>query len=380
MNKLKNLIFLLIIFSTPLTLIFSQKSEISNFENRTLATIPNISKSTVLDRNFIIGFEDYISDHFPNRDAFLVINIKKDFALNKPMINDIIISNDVLLPYFSGFDTTYSNENFDKMATTLKNFNEFCNENEIEFLYVGIPEQSSAFKLYYPEYFNNSMYVSSNLSSDFFNMLSDNSIDFINMSQIFSDNPYKYYSSTDHHFNFFGAYETYLGIANFINNNYFKIDIFDNILVKESNINFLGSRNRKLFGLFDTNDKLYDYDLSIFSDINFTRYDNKTLVESTVFDSSNSTYNYYMGGDKAETIISTNRDELKDLLIIGDSFTNPIETLIYTAFNETRSLDLRYNTEIDLRNYIIDFSPDVIIYIRDDISFINNDGNGNLNI
>ena len=87
-------------------------------------------------------------------------------------------------------------------------------------------------------------------------------------------------------------------------------------------------------------------------------------------------YEIYMGGDIAETIIKTDRPELPNALIYGDSFTNAAETILYSSFNETRSLDLRHYSAKTLREYIDEYKPNVVICIRDDSCFFNMDGNG----
>ena len=82
--------------------------------------------------------------------------------------------------------------------------------------------------------------------------------------------------------------------------------------------------------------------------------------------------------DKAETILRTGRPELPNLLIFGDSFTNPLETLFYTGFNETRSLDLRYYDRKGILEYLEEYRPDVVICIRDDTAYLSTEGNGNI--
>ena len=84
-------------------------------------------------------------------------------------------------------------------------------------------------------------------------------------------------------------------------------------------------------------------------DIPFTRFDNGAAAEATVYalpgsDAEPLTYGLYMGGDIAETVIQTDRPELPNALIFGDSFTNPVECLAYYSFNELRSVDLRHYT------------------------------------
>lgn len=95
-------------------------------------------------------------------------------------------------------------------------------------------------------------------------------------------------------------------------------------------------------------------------------------------DSEPVTYGMFMGGDIAETILTTGRAELSDALIFGDSYTNAIETVFYTGFDETRSLDLRYYEEQTLSDYIDAYRPAVVVCVRDDANYLNFTGNGAL--
>lgn len=92
----------------------------------------------------------------------------------------------------------------------------------------------------------------------------------------------------------------------------------------------------------------------------------KTMVDYTV----------YMGGDIGETIIETSRPSLRKALIVGDSFTNPLETLLWMSFDETRSLDYRHYSEKNLLDYIKEYQPDVVITVRDESVYLSQEGNG----
>ena len=144
---------------------------------------------------------------------------------------------------------------------------------------------------------------------------------------------------------------------------------------------FLGSRNREIYGLWSGNEPLTAG--KVVNEIPFTRLDNGVEVPATLYDlpaddATQVTYDVYMGGDKAETILRTDRPELPNLLIFGDSFTNPLETLFYTGFNETRSLDLRHYTEKGILEYIQEYQPDVVICVRDDTAYLSLEGNGDI--
>ena len=95
-----------------------------------------------------------------------------------------------------------------------------------------------------------------------------------------------------------------------------------------------------------------------------------------LFRSLPTTYNLYMGGDFAETVLETNRPELPNVLIFGDSFTNALETLLYASFNETRILDLRHYQDMSLRDYITEHQPDVVLCIQNDTFYYTASGNG----
>ena len=88
------------------------------------------------------------------------------------------------------------------------------------------------------------------------------------------------------------------------------------------------------------------------------------------------TYSVYMGGDIAETVIDTGRKELPSLLLYGDSFTNPLECLLWRDFNVTYCVDFRYETEKTLDDYLAEYRPDVVLCVRDETTFLSADGNG----
>ena len=88
------------------------------------------------------------------------------------------------------------------------------------------------------------------------------------------------------------------------------------------------------------------------------------------------TYSVYMGGDIGESVITTNRPKLPNILIYGDSFTNPLEALLWTQANELRSIDFRYYTQSTLKDYITEHKPDIVICVRDETAFLSEAGNG----
>lgn len=68
-------------------------------------------------------------------------------------------------------------------------------------------------------------------------------------------------------------------------------------------------------------------------------------------------YAYYYGGDYGEIVLDTRNAQKENLLIVGDSYTNPINGLIASHFGRTHILDMRYyerdmGEPLDLNAYI----------------------------
>ena len=351
----------------------------SYYENRSLAVFPPFGTHEVLEGEYFPQVEAWIGDHLAGRDQLLKLNTRKELALHDPVISDTVVTEDVLLPYHGTVLNHYNEENMTQELDMLQELNEYCSRKGIGFLHVGIPEQSNAFRDRYPSWLNDSSYRDDSLRTDFMAGLAERGIDHLEMAQYLSADYEKFYSKTDHHFNLYGAYETYLRIMEYVNAHYRTAPVTEGLEITPVESSFLGSRNRKLFGLFQSDDRLYTYTLA--DPVPFERYDNGNPVEATVFAADRQNmYNYYMGGDVAETVIHTNRPELPDVLVVGDSFTNALETILYTSFDEMRSLDFRHYTEKSIYDYLKEYQPDVILYVRDDLSYIVTDGNGGLGL
>lgn len=353
-------------------------NQVAYYENRTLADFPQLSQEDVVNGNFA-SIETWMSDHVPLREQFLTLNTWIDSQLlGKPVVNDIILG-DVLLPFnaFGEWDLAY----LEPMA-------ESCVERQLlvqdlveswggHYCYVGIPLQNSYFNDAYPDYTSGRGWHIEGMRTVFTQEADAQGLHFLDMMPLFEElgMPEDYYAKSDHHYTYAGAFATYQAVMDTL-----ALDV--PVLTEETldivalDAPFLGSRNREIYDLWEGEESLY---IGVQTDeVPFTRYDNGIEVASTLYTipTGTVTYNAYMGGDVAETRITTNRPDLPNVLIFGDSFTNPLETMFYTSFNELRSVDLRYYTQQGILSYIEDYQPDVVICVRDDHSFVLDTGNG----
>ena len=389
MRKFFDRVFLLglmaFLLAVPAALLLWSRHETSAYyENRSLAACPDITFEALWEGTLGRDLETWYSDHFPGRATLLKADTALQMdVLGRPVVNDMVVTESVLLPKldFSEYTEEAYRWTVTDFAEDFGALNGYIESMGGQFLYVGFPEQRVYFEDLYPDYMNNHSAEAEAADRVFAGALDEKGVDFMDMRKVYEadGNPAEYYSIVDHHYNYYGAYAAYRAILDKL-----AADGWDLPVLTEEDVEFLelpnpyiGSRNRKLYNLWENQDKAI-----ILSEppVPFTRYDNGALSEKPLFVYSAeaympTTYNLYMGGDFAETILETNRPELPDALIFGDSFSNALETLLYTAFDETHILDLRHYKEQSLQDYLADYQADIVICIQNDTFYYTKGGN-----
>ena len=364
----------------------STNNTYSYFENRLLTAKPEYSSDSVLDGTYFSSYEKYLSDHAAWRTSCVSLDVQLNMALNRLVINDVVIQDDILLPWnnyenISEEDIAIAAE---EMSENLSSVRDLVESYGGKYCYVAVPCQYAYYEDQYPAYLNNrSTYT--HLSLKYFSQaLAQKQIHFIDMGVIFDSlgSPDTFYSHVDNHYSIYGAYQTYRTILEHFCEDGAEIPILQqsDFSYVELELPYLGSRMRKLLNVCH-----FDEHLSIITPndpIVFTRSDNGSQTLPTVYAlPSNSddwvTYNLYMGGDIGNTVIDSGRDDLPSILIYGDSFTNAVESIMYWSFNEMHSLDYRnYSGSLSLREYIELYHPDYVVCIRDYEALLSQDGNG----
>ena len=192
----------------------------------------------------------------------------------------------------------------------------------------------------------------------------------------------KLFYKTDHHWNYVGSYQGYLDILDEmgIQNPYQPTGTFTH---HEA---FFGSHARALRN-YDFEEEFVVY---LFNLPHFKTYVNgqakpygnheKYISHDYTYDKNKNYYGEYYGDDYAEVIFDFNQSEKENLLIISNSYSNPINELLAAHFNKTFVIDPRGNVEFRAEEYVSAKSIDKIVVIlsdklltRDDINF----GDGN---
>lgn len=381
--------FLAVILAVPAgTLLFSKNNTSAYYENRALAEWPEITAEGILDGSLAQSLETWYSDHAPGRatllkmDTFLSMDV-----LHRPVVNDIVTTQDVLVPFldYSEYTPAAYEATVSSMSEPFSKLNQYIEETGGSFYFVGFPEQRIYFEDEFPDYLNNHENEAEAADTIFREALEDEGIAFLDMGEVYDDlgHPADFYSTVDHHYNYYGAYAAYRSILDTLAADGWELPVLteEDFTFRELPNPYIGSRNRKLYNLWPNEDRAVIAELK--DPIAYTRYDNGELSDKPLYvlpaaEDLPTTYNLYMGGDFGETILETNRPELPDVLVFGDSFTNALETLLYTSFDEMRSLDLRHYTDKTLRDYITDYQPDIVICVMNDTFYYTPTGNGDV--
>ncbi|MBQ4101181.1 MAG: hypothetical protein IJC83_06520 [Oscillospiraceae bacterium] len=91
------IIFVVILLSLPIVTILMPKNDFSEVENRYLAKWPKFSIDNIIDRDYMNGIEDYVSDHFILRDGWVSMKSSIEYLTGKRENNGVFIGDDVLI-------------------------------------------------------------------------------------------------------------------------------------------------------------------------------------------------------------------------------------------------------------------------------------------
>ncbi len=379
--------FLIVLLALAVLTVLNSDETFSFFENRNLATFPVLSAENVADGTYFTAVGEFVKDHAAAREVMLKASTLLDLkVLRRPVVNDIYVGKNLLLPYFE-HETVDKSQIASDAAAVAEKIETTASVTESyggKYYFTAIPCQYMCYEDSYPWYLNSRDEFLGASSEAFFNELEKRDVSYIDVMELYEEkgSPDYFTSTVDHHFGIRGAYDTYREILRrldedtdlslpVLTENDFELKTLPN--------RYIGSRSRKIFGLWESSERLQ---LILPNDApSFTRTDNGATVEADLFDlpendSDDVLYGTYMGGDIAHTVIDTGREELPSILIYGESFTNAIETFAWYSFDEMHSLDMRHYKNMTVDEFIAAVQPDVVVCVRDYSVLLITDGYG----
>ena len=347
-------------------------------ENRALASAPQVSLRSLWDGTLAQDAEGFYKDHMFARRLLLKLDTAVQMKLlRKPVVHDVVLGDTALLPA-PGFSAKRLDAELQKdaehVAEGLRSVKAAADKVGAKLLYTLVPEQRTVFSAYYPDWMENPAEDTARNRAALLSALEKAEIPVLDLTGTFASLPdaLTRYSRVDHHYTLKGAYLTYQAICEAFGLRASELTVID------AQTGLFGTYNRKLYDLSPVREAMQVLEDAFPA---YERFDNGKPSDTPLIRSqtdSRGLYTDYMGGDIAETIVRTNREELPNILIVGDSFTNALEPLAVFDFGEMRSLDYRHYAGAALSEYILEYEPAFVVVVRDDVSCLGPGGNGAL--
>ena len=347
-------------------------------ENRALAASPQVCFASVWDGTLAQDAESFYQDHIFARRLLLKLDTAVQMKiLRRPVVHDVVLGDTVLLPA-PGFSAKRSDaelrQDAARIAEGLQTVKAAADEVGAQLLYTLVGEQRTVFSAYYPDWMENPAQDTAKNREALLSALHEAEIPALDLTGVFLSLPDAtcYYSRVDHHYTLKGAYVTYQAVCEAFGLTASELSVTD------AQTELFGTYNRKLYGLCPVREAMQVLENDFPA---YERFDNAKASDTPLIAAqtgSRGLYTDYMGGDIAETIVRTNREDLPKILIVGDSFTNALEPLAVFDFGEMRSLDYRHYDGMALSAYILEYEPEFVVIVRDDVSCLGSTGNGAL--
>lgn len=379
-EKVVVILFLTFIFTFGIWSLVKPDEEMSVIENRNLDHRPDATLNNLLSGDYFKRFESYYNDQFPLRSQWIEANNKiEKVALQQDVVNSEYISDDgYLIPTLVSTDKTLEPK---VIAQRINNFTGNVENNNINVYFALVPNKTTMMEYKLPNY----VFSEANQLSD---KLMNNLKEFSNIIPIDLRSAIKphmneenLYFYTDHHWKAKGAYYAYQETVNQIkdmNENISKPIPKSSFKWKESEATFLGSDARKTTASYvekpDTvtivspDFEHEDLEICYKNECDKKLYDFRYLKLS---DKYTNRYKVYLSGDFSELIIrNPNVNNEQKLLILKDSYANPMIQFLARHYEETRILDIRHYDKKNIYQYIDENNIDDVLFVHNINSLI----------
>lgn len=374
-DKLFILIVMGFISMFLLSIIIRAPKEVSVIENRFLTKIPFLVKADLLSGQYQKELESALSDQFLlNETIKIYYNVVKKTTISpfKKMIKVLLRPNN-LFPRGKGVYELNDSDYLvylpinidDKVILGLENFTKQVN---------AFQKNNSDIKVFVYKINTDHDYLQLEVIDTHFKENLNFNISYMSSVKTKSINDYKkYFYKTDHHWNNRGSYEGYKDIINLLLNN----EAYKQYEVEKcfSDIKFRGSKAMTIvdFSLYD-NFCVYKFNLSqyitkINGEIKAYGQNKKYFTVQYSLDKGVNHYSAFYGNDVGEIQYNFLDNISKDnLLILSNSFSNPINNLIASHFHNTYIVDLRHyrremGVDFIINDYIKEKNIDRVLFL-----------------
>ena len=336
MERLIGKIFILCLFGVMLVNIIIPDREMSEEENRMLASKPKLTFSTLVNGDFMEQYEEYLSDQFAGRDLWHRMKVALDRFGGSRMENGIYVGKDgQLLQDIQVPDQEHLSENLD----AIKEFTETY--QDIPVTMILVPDAACILNDRLP--WLASVEDQNQMISMVEQSLGD-SVTWVDAASALNKHKReKIYYLTDHHWTSLGAFYTFqeaataLGIEEDVSDKFLSYtvsDSFNGVLASESGAGLGTEENIDIYVPREG-----DNDVIV-------NYVNESKRTTSLYDSSKletkDQYGVFLGGNTSLIDIRTVSTSQKRLLVVKDSFANSFIPFLAPYYREIVVVDPRY--------------------------------------
>jgi len=320
-----------IILFLSLTDVVTEDRVFSETENRVLAVRPKFSKEALLEGDYTVDYEAYVTDQFIGRDKWIAVKTVWDILLQKQTINGVYLGeDDYLIEQHKPED--YPSGLVEKKLTLLE---KLVKRWDAKVMLVPTADNILTEKL--PD--NSPFYNQAEFLAEVKERVGgENYIDVYSALKRHSDK--EIYYKTDHHWTSQGAYYGYAEWLKSVGEYPLVRSINRREVVTEEFLGTLHSRiNLPMEG--EVIEYFYDTEENPVT----VKYENgrvrDTFYEEKYLDTKNK-YGYFLDDNHAFIEIKTSNQNGKTLFVIKDSYANCTIPLLAQHYEKVYVLDLRY--------------------------------------
>lgn len=355
-NKIHKIIlvgaFFLFLLAMPILTLINLPGEdrpFSENENRYLSGFPEISFESYVDKSAMTGFEDWFSDRFFGREAWIKLKNSTERFIGKTEVNGIFTVDDRMMQVWEGYDPAFVDKN-------LAAINKFTEKNAgIPVYFMLAPTSQELYSHLLPDCTPTgsqselNAYCRENLECGF--------IDIFPVMKSHADE-YIYYR-TDHHWTSYGAYLAYAEAAKSLGYQPLPLSAFD---IEHASSDFRGTLYSKTLDDSITPDIIDYYHNTSDSNLTLTINDGMSVkdYDSLYFREYldvKDKYSSFMGTNSPVMTITTEENNNgQSILIFKDSYAHAFIPFLTSHYSKITVLDMRYinasyNTLVDMEEY-----------------------------
>lgn len=329
-NKALTAAFCVFLLAFSSLFFLAPKAAFSPNENRYLAKLPELTQSSLLNGSFMAGLDEYVSDHFPLRDAWVSLKTNADLALGRKDSGGVYITRDgFLIDMFTQVDTDRYRRNLAQVQALFQQAESLSVDTSL----MLVPTASGILKdllpANAPEVDQQALFQ----QAESLLPLTD-----VSAALLAHSDEYVYYR-TDHHWTSLGAYYAYAVWAEAAGlPAHDPEDYSSEILASD----FYGTTFSKSGYYGAPADQI----TAMFLDLPYTVEYSSAPPSHSLYETSHlgkkDKYPVFLGGNQPVTKITGGPQNGRKLLIVKDSYANTFAQFAAGDFEEVHMIDPRY--------------------------------------